>query len=137
MENQHPKVRNLVFDNPRWRTAAILNFDFLAIISASINIFCTKFGTEMENQHPKVIHTLFRNHVFKKMQDGGRQPFLISNFGHNFGVNQHYPDGIQMENQQPKETHWSQIKFLKIHNLSHDFGVNQSNFCIIGHRYGK
>ena len=74
----------------------------------------------MENQH------IGQKSRFQKIQDGGRQPFLISNFGHNFGVNQHFCTkfGIQMENQQPKETHWSQIKFSKIHNLSHDFGVN-------------
>ena len=41
-----PLFRSRIFENPRWLTAAILDFDFGPY-------FRTKFGTEMENRQTK------------------------------------------------------------------------------------
>ena len=78
----------------------------------------------MENKHPKA--TYWSEISFSKTKDGGRPPYWISIFGRNFGVDPHFftEFGTQMKNQLPKETHLSQIKFSKIHNLSHDLDVN-------------
>jgi len=54
---------------PRWRTAAILNFDFWHNLGVDRH-FCTKFGTQMENQHSKDWSKI----RFSKIQDGGRPP---------------------------------------------------------------
>ena len=63
----------------------------------------------MENRQRKETH--WSEIKFSKIKDGGRPPFWISIFGHDFGVDQHLCTnfGTLMENQQPKATHLSEI----------------------------
>ena len=96
-----------------------LGFRFSAIISASINIFCAKFGTVIENRQPKWLQC--SKVRFSKIQDGGRPPSWISILGHNFGVDQHFRTkfGTEMQNRYLKGTHCSEIRFLKIQDGGH------------------
>ena len=111
---RQPIGQKRVFRKSNMADGYHLEFRLSAIISASIDIFAPNLA------HRWKINTLRwsigqKSRFQKKIQDGGRQPFLISNFGHNFGANQYLCTKfrIHMENQQPKETHWSQINFRK------------------------
>ena len=73
----------------------------------------------------------------RQIQDGGRPPFWISIFGHNFGVDQHFcaKFGTVIENRTPNGSQCSEIGFSKIQDggrppfwisiLAHNFRVDQ------------